>query len=284
MKSLGQRIRDFAYWRTRRVRGFAYWRMRRVTSFTHYWTQELVFNGLGFWANRRHARVGPMAIDPQVTYPCYMPLDEYVDVERLKSLDGFLQERVRWHLQHGKLKPFHTGRLKRRLLSRARPGSQVIYLNESKRPFDYLDLDDPDLWKLSEQAADFGPLMEFIGTLPFVHTGRMIIMCDDAGSAVTAHRDHNSTDTCHEFIWFRTNLDKPFWVQDARAEQEKCYVRSHAAWFDTVNQYHGADATDRLSISVRVDGHFADDFRARIPQPATNRASTPALWASLSGG
>jgi hypothetical protein len=34
-------------------------------------------------------------------------------------------------------------------------------------------------------------------------------------------------------------------------------VASHAAWFDTVNQFHGADATGELAWSIRVDGVFS---------------------------
>jgi hypothetical protein len=83
---------------------------------------------------------------------------------------------------------------------------------------------------------------------------------------------------CHEFIWFRTNLNKPFFMLDPRTG-EKRTVRSHSAWFDTVNQYHGGEATGELAFSIRVDGVFSDDFRALIPFPATGRAAAPALWA-----
>jgi hypothetical protein len=63
---------------------------------------------------------------------------------------------------------------------------------------------------------------------------------------------------------------------------EKKYVESYSAWFDTVNQFHGTDAGTGLTFSIRVDGTFTDEFRKRIPTPAQNLASTPALWASLS--
>ncbi len=59
---------------------------------------------------------------------------------------------------------------------------------------------------------------------------------------------------------------------------EKRYVVSHAAWFDTVNQYHGADATGGLSFSIRVDGRFKEVFRGQIPIPAGNPAAAPSLW------
>jgi hypothetical protein len=120
--------------------------------------------------------------------------------------------------------------------------------------------------------------MAFIATLPFKATGRMLVIYDDSGRAVSAHRDHDSRDLCHEFIWFRTNLGKPFYMLDPDTG-EKLYVASHAAWFDTVNQFHGADATGELSFSIRVDGVFTDEFRRGIPFPAENRASAPALWA-----
>jgi hypothetical protein len=105
-------------------------------------------------------------------------------------------------------------------------------------------------------------------------------MYDDVARPVSAHRDHDSVDLCHEFVWFRTNLDKPFYMLDP-GRGEKRYVESYCAWFDTVNQFHGSDARDGLTFSIRVDGVFDDTFRRRIPVPARNRASTPSLWASL---
>ena len=64
---------------------------------------------------------------------------------------------------------------------------------------------------------------------------------------------------------------------------EKKYVESYSAWFDAVNQYHGCDAAEGLTFSIRVDGVFTDEFRSAIPNPRFNRASAPALWASLEG-
>jgi hypothetical protein len=48
-----------------------------------------------------------------------------------------------------------------------------------------------------------------------------------------------------------------------------------------VNQFHGTDPGEGLTFSIRVDGMFTDEFRKRIPVPASNLASMPALWASL---
>jgi len=59
---------------------------------------------------------------------------------------------------------------------------------------------------------------------------------------------------------------------------ERKYVEGYSAWFDTVNQFHGADAFSGLSFSFRVDGIFKEEFRSRIPKPHFNPASTPSFW------
>jgi hypothetical protein len=81
----------------------------------------------------------------------------------------------------------------------------------------------------------------------------------------------------------RTNFDKQFYLLNPDTD-EKLYVDSHTAWFDTVNQYHGAEASDGLTFSIRVDGVFSDEFRRQIPFPSTNRSSAPALWAQATSG
>jgi hypothetical protein len=106
-------------------------------------------------------------------------------------------------------------------------------------------------------------------------------MYDPEGRSVTPHRDHDSTDLCHEFVWFRSNLEKPFYMLEPTTG-EKLYVAGHSAWFDTVNQYHGGDATGQLSWSIRVDGQFTEAFRAMMPLAEENPASRAALWATAS--
>lgn len=121
--------------------------------------------------------------------------------------------------------------------------------------------------------------MDFIATLPFAATARILIIYDPEGRAVTAHRDHDSIQLCHEFIWLRTNRAKPFFVLDPETARKR-YIAGHAAWFDTVNQFHGADATGELSWSIRVDGRFTDEFRKMMPDASDNPASRAALWAN----
>lgn len=211
------------------------------------------------------------------TYPSYVDLDDFIDVERLKSLDQFVIDHVGRRIDEPQDLKFYTGPFLRDATALSVPGPRMIHLSQSSAPDDYYNLDRTEFWEPTEAAVEFAPLMDFIATLPFSATGRMLVIYDGVGRAVSAHRDHDSSELCHEFIWFRTNLAKPFFMLDPVSD-EKVYVRSHAAWFDTVNQFHGADANGRLSISIRVDGIFDEAFRRQIPFPAAGRAATPALW------
>jgi hypothetical protein len=217
-------------------------------------------------------------IDPRITYPCYKSLDEFIDVGRLKSLDAYVKERIERHIRAEHDLRFYTGPYRLNDAAPDRPGSRMIYLAQSTRPDSYFDLDKTELWRPTEATSEFALLMDFIATLPFAATGRMLIMYDDGQRPVPAHRDHVETSLCHDFIWFRTNLKKPFYMLNHRTG-EKRYVESYSAWFDSVNQFHGSDACEGLSFSIRVDGHFTEGFKKLIPVPESNPASTPALWA-----
>ncbi len=204
----------------------------------------------------------------EATYPSYKNLDPFIDVDRLRSLDRYVGERLRRRLKAAKDLAFYTGPFLLDGRDPHLPGSRLVYLAQSDREQDYYDLDRTDLWHPTADAEEFSELMDFVRTLPFEATGRMIIMYDDSGRAVSAHRDHDSTDLCHEFIWFRTNLEKPFYMLNPDTG-EKRYVVSHAAWFDTVNQYHGADATGGLSLASEWTADFVRHFGGKSHFPPT---------------
>jgi hypothetical protein len=210
-----------------------------------------------------------------------MDLDPFIDVERLKSLDCYLRDLLERRISRARDLQFYTGPFRLDGREPDRPGPRMVYLARSSGGNGleaYYDLDDTALWQPTDEAAEFSELMDFIRTLPFAATGRILIIYDDSGRAVPAHRDHDEAELCHEFVWMRTSLDKPFYMLNP-ATGEKLYVEGHSAWFDTVNQYHGADATGGLSFSIRVDGRFSDAFRRLIPFPEAGRAAAPSLWA-----
>ena len=221
-------------------------------------------------------------VDPRISYPCYRSLDSVIDVDRLRALDRELTATIRRYIDT------ETGAYFRNLYRLSsdtpyEPGVREIWLTKTPAdaPWQYLDMvDSTELWRLTDAADDFPELISFIATLPFERTGRMIIIYDDLGKEVPAHRDHLEPEVCNEFIWFRTNLNKPFYMFNP-ATGSKRYVDSYSCWFDAVNQYHGTDACDKLSVSIRVDGVFTEEFRRSIPRPEFNAASTPALWTAL---
>ena len=227
---------------------------------------------------RMNRQLDRVEIDPRVSYPSYKSLDDFLDIERLKGLDDYLTERVEAKLRNREGEAFHTGVFKRRVWHKTRPGSLVVPLTRSIRPFNYLDLDKPEVWEPTAEADQFAELMHFIATMPFKRTARIMIICENGGPGTTPHRDHGLPNVLHEFVWFRSNLNKPLFLLDHRTGKKK-YVDSYSAWFDSVNQYHGSDPTKDLTFSMRVDGVFSDELRKRIPKPTVNPASTPSLWA-----
>lgn len=210
-------------------------------------------------------------------YPSYVDFDPLVDVSRLASLDDYIRERLERRLSAERDLRFYTGPFILDADGPTLPGSRMVYLAKTDKPDDYYDLDRCENWSPSEEVEEFSELMDFIATLPFAATGRMLIMYDPEGRPVTAHRDHDSQDLCHEFVWLRTNLGKPFYLLNPETG-EKSYVRGHSAWFDTVNQFHGADGTGELSWSIRIDGRFTDEFRAQMPDASGSRANAAAAW------
>jgi hypothetical protein len=218
-------------------------------------------------------------MSPTPRYPSYVDLDPFIDVARLRSLDVYMRERLQQRIDCAPDLRFYTGPLVLREDEATVPGARMVALSRSSREEVYLDLNRTELWSPSKDAADFPELMAFIDTLPFKARGRMLIIYDQEGRAVTAHRDHDLPDLCHEFIWFRTNLAKPFFMLNPETG-ERLDVESHAAWFDTVNQFHGADATGELAWSIRVDGVFSDEFRAMIPVPTERKSAAAAHWAA----
>ena len=222
--------------------------------------------------------------DPRISYPSYKSFDDQIDLAKLKSLDADLTEKLTERILADRDDYFcNLYRLEKD--TPYQPGVREIWLSRTKSglPFAYTDrVDDTDIWEASPGAAEFPQLMDFIDTLPFDRRGRMLIIYDSGNREVPAHRDHLEPDVCNEFIWFRTNLKKPFYVLDTLSGRKE-YVTSYSAWFDTVNQYHGCDPCEGLSFSIRVDGVFTADFKQRIPRPSINIASTPSLWACLGG-
>jgi hypothetical protein len=231
-------------------------------------------------AQMQNNRIG----STNVEYPSYKSFDDLIDLQHLRSLDSYLTQRIHACITRDD-GDFFCNQHTLEKDAPYQPGVREIWLTRTPpdTPYNYLDIDRTDLWRETPEATDFALLMDFVRTLPFKSFGRILLIFDRGGNHVPAHRDHEATDICHDFIWFRTNVRKPFYLLNHHTG-DKLYVSGYSAWFDTVNQFHGSDAVGGLSFSFRVDGHFDDEFKKRIPYSKTNPASTPAVWASLDGG
>jgi hypothetical protein len=223
------------------------------------------------------------SLSASAKYPSYKSFDDFVDVPRLRSLDAYISDRLRRHILTGSDDYFMNQHCLD-LDSPHKPGVREVWLTRTVpgTPYDYLDINRTDLWQESAPAAEFALLMDFIKDLPFESRGRILLIYDEGGRSVPAHRDHENQSICHEFVWLRTNLRKPFYLFN-QLTGEKVYVSGYSAWFDTVNQYHGSDSADGLTFSIRVDGHFKEEFKRQIPYFRSSLAATPAVWAMGNG-
>ncbi len=228
-------------------------------------------------ATRVARAVHAAPLDPRVQLPAYKNMDAWVDLDRLRALDGPLTEKLA--SESDGTVAFRASFM-RRWWHRRTPGARALYLTQSTSKDVYAGVDDHSLWSPSPMADRYPEVMDFVNTLPFRSVGRVVLMFDPRGRAVPPHRDFECVDRRHEFIWCRTNLRKPFYMLDERTGRRRT-VRSYTAWFDLVNQLHGVDACGEFVFSLRVDGVFDDALRAQIPAPSINAASTPSLWASL---
>lgn len=192
----------------------------------------------------------------------FVPLEDRIDVERLQSMDATLQRKLREFIgpDARPTRSFYAGER----LDPTQPthiGTKAIALMNQIEG-DYDRIHDPTCWKPSEFAEEFPELMDFINDLPFKGYGRAFIIFDETGLDEPVHRDHGDPDLCQEFIWFRTNQLKRFYIYDKQRKQ-KHHVDQLACWFDT-RHYHGTDPAEGLSISIRVDGVFTDELREHV--------------------
>ncbi len=227
--------------------------------------------------------------DPIIKYPSYKSMDEFIDIEHLKSLDSVVYKAIEAYLKDPPKdaylqSPYAPGdhffvAVTEKIWQPKIQGSHFIFLAKHIGQYDYKDISDPKMFVPTPFAEQLPEVMAFIKTLPFKSTARIMLMFDTGEHMISPHRDHIYPNRCHEFIWFRTNFKKKFYVSHGGITE---YISSYSAWFDTVNQFHGADPAGELNFSIRVDGIFNDEIRKLIPKPTINMASTASLWATLS--
>ena len=100
----------------------------------------------------------------------------------------------------------------------------------------------------------------------FSSIGRATFFVLEAGGISFEHRDPaidpEHPEIASEFIHFRINLDRPFYVRDPETEI-KTYIDSCAGYWND-QDYHGGDVVQKPSYSFRVDGTFTDAFKEKM--------------------
>lgn len=222
--------------------------------------------------------------DHGISYPAYKSMDEFINIERLKSLDSIITQFIKNYLSDmpKENRNFRIGPYPLKIWQPRLTDAYLVKLRENKsnEKYNYYDLNKTEKWGWAYYAEQLPEVVEFIKTLPFKSLGRVMLIFDNGEASITPHRDHTLSHECHEFIWFNSNKKKKFYVSHSGVKK---YITNYSAWFDTVNQFHGADPAGELNYSIRVDGIFTDEFRKQIPRPNINPASTPSLWACLRG-
>ena len=102
----------------------------------------------------------------------------------------------------------------------------------------------------------------------FKHLGRIIFFKSEHDCLMPLHRDlilpdeHDYFPHRHEFIHVRPNLDKPFYIWDSETD-EKILTDKQAIWFND-QDWHAGGRVNKQSYSLRIDGPFTEEFRAKI--------------------
>ncbi|MBA2493076.1 MAG: hypothetical protein H0V31_00100, partial [Acidobacteria bacterium] len=98
--------------------------------------------------------------EPRITYPCYKSFDEFIDIQRLKSLDDYIADRIERRIEK-QTEDYFLNAYRLDASSPHQPGAREIWLSKIKnqQSGDYDDLDNTGLWELTKDADEFPLLM-----------------------------------------------------------------------------------------------------------------------------
>lgn len=119
--------------------------------------------------------------------------------------------------------------------------------------------------KPTGNAKHFPSLLQFIYSLPFSEIGRLQLFVNYPGAQTPIHSDNpvgTKTRHCNDMLWLRTNYDKKLFILDPKIGT-KYYITSHSAFFNE-QAWHGTEPSNKMVFSIRVDGVFTQDFKAKL--------------------
>jgi len=123
---------------------------------------------------------------------------------------------------------------------------------------------------LSELSNHFPNLIKWIfdfKTLEIfesLHSATLFVL--EAGGIPWEHFDpevsNNEKEILSEFIHFKTDLDRPFYLFDSE-QNSRTYVNTRVAWWNE-SDWHGGEPILRSTYTLRINGIFTDSFKKRI--------------------
>lgn len=140
--------------------------------------------------------------------------------------------------------------------------------------------DDWSKYHWCDYMDDYPHIKDFINNeLPMDRIGVVTVFWNEHFIPQGFHRDYNyfpyekgdKPDTFphrQELIWFRFDLDRPFYLYDLDTANGKVIkqvpVEGYSAFFNH-HQWHGSfDNYPKTSMTVKVEGRFTDEFRKKI--------------------
>lgn len=103
----------------------------------------------------------------------------------------------------------------------------------------------------------------------FEEFGRIVMFRNEHHSFTPIHKDYHLQD---EFVWISLSKnDKKFFVYDEKTQEKHFVGNARAVTFNN-SDYHGSDPSDRLVVSLRVDGVFTEETRNKIARYLENAA------------
>lgn len=121
----------------------------------------------------------------------------------------------------------------------------------------------------TDNIKHFPTLMSLIEQMPFQEIGRVMFFITEPNNETVPHFDNTVVAEPRpndDFIYFSTlnTSAKKIYVMDSDT-LEKYYPTpgKKFLWFNEMD-YHGTDATDRLTFSVRIEGKFTPEVKEKL--------------------
>ena len=136
---------------------------------------------------------------------------------------------------------------------------------------------DPRTWRPNHNARALPGVADRLRRLGLLERmGKTAIILNARNSAGVEHADHALPDLVSEFVWLRPRAStKRFYVRDDAGAKRFLGPHVRAAWFDD-HRRHCIEPVDADGqVSIRVDGRFAPDVRARLVASGAFAANLP---------